>query len=82
MSALRYAWIGLALLLSGCGECSDDFDCPGVDVCTDAVCERARCTRDEACPPAQVCRANACVERRAVAPPQPEPVVITPGQGS
>lgn len=69
------------LLLVGCGECADDFDCPGVEVCTDARCERARCTRNEACPPAQVCRANACVEAAAAAPPIGKPVVITPEVG-
>lgn len=64
---MRLLLMGLAsaLLSIGCGECEDDFDCPGQSVCTDAVCARVVCTRDTACPPTQRCSANACVPTRA-----------------
>lgn len=71
--------MALCLALSGCGECADDFECPGVQVCTDGRCARARCSQNQACPPAQVCRDNACVRARPVAPPQPDPVVAPTG---
>lgn len=75
----RRLCIGLTAIvlgLLGCGECEDDYDCPGQAVCTDAVCARVVCTRNTACPPAQRCQANACVPQTPEAPQSAAPVTV------
>lgn len=73
---LRGILCALVGLLISCGECEDDFDCPGQSVCTDAVCERVICTRDTACPPGQRCDGNACVPVRAAPASAGAPITI------
>lgn len=72
----------LALTLTACAECEDDYDCPAARICDpeSATCQALVCRADRDCPPAHTCADNAC----APTPPQPAPdapdaIVIGPG---
>lgn len=73
------AWIAAlsigAALLIGCGECEEDFDCPGSRVCRDGQCERFICRDHRDCPPAQTCASNRC---RATPPREAATPVVSP----
>ena len=68
-------------LLVGCGECEEDFDCPGVQACDteEGTCVALVCREATDCPPAHDCNGNRCVAQDpAGSPPTPDAVVISP----
>jgi hypothetical protein len=72
--------VGMSLLL-GCGECEDDFDCPGDRICRAGQCEAFVCKRHEDCAPAQVCSRNKCRAAPTVEPPPSGDPIKLPGAG-
>jgi hypothetical protein len=73
----------LTLLAAGCGECENDYDCPGGQVCNSgsSTCEALVCGRDADCAPGQACRSNRCrAGREGDAGPAPDALVLTPAR--
>jgi hypothetical protein len=86
LSPVVLVLLALALLaltlLTGCGECSDDYDCPGTRVCDpeSSTCEALICRADRDCPPAHTCGDNTCTPTAASpAPDAPDAIIIGPG---
>ncbi len=74
--------LGLAGLgLSGCAECTQDYDCPGTQICSaePAECVPFVCRSERDCPAGNTCSANRCLETPTRnAPAAGEPVVLLP----
>ena len=68
----------VAALTLGCGECDNDFNCPGTDICSDGSCERFVCKVSVDCPPGRTCKDNSCKVRTSppAVPDSVPPVVL------
>ena len=65
-------------ILHGCGECENDYDCPGHQICQSEskMCEDYICKDDSECSPGHVCRENACIQNESRTPPPSEELTL------
>ena len=69
-SILKAAFCLMWLCLLGCGECEQDYDCPGRLVCNKSLsqCERFVCKKDQDCGVGHICNENRCEQTTETGP--------------
>ena len=78
---LRAVLTSFALFSWGCADCTEDYDCPGTQICSTegGECVPFVCRASNDCPPGNTCVENRCAESPARnAPEAGEPIVLQP----
>ena len=69
----------VAPVMYGCGECENDYDCPGNQICQaeSNVCEEYVCTSDAECPPGHECTENTCRQTESRSPQPADDLILS-----